>query len=500
MKKSLLILLVVSSMILASCNSVIGQFTITLNKNILALTVNEQETLTTTIAPSGLEDPLIVWVNDDSSVATINEGTVTALQAGTTAIKVFLDLNKNFLHDLGEPSDQCSLTVTAPVIETIPVSSVSLSHTSLSLEISEEITLVATVLPENASTQTLVWLNSDESIIEVKNGHVRAIARGNSTVTAYVDENSNEHKDNDEKYATVLVNVLESVIDPSIPVSSLTMSKTSLSLEEGSFETISATVLPNNATNQTITWFSSNHEVATVNLGRVEAIKAGSVTITAFVDENANTILDDDEKRDTLALTVTAIPASSEPSGDLIPASGESLPIGNKTVSGPNNATPVDITNWINYDFSSTLPPYWSFIMGNNKKSTSSDFYAESSGGGFKFSKTYYGLQSPLLNSWLKTEVRLTISQVNGNSASQSQYEGKPIFHIYSYDHSGHYLGMQTYEQQNKFADIKEIKFYIANPEMAYFEIRLNAFPYKGSQCYNFGVSQISIKGWPYGL
>ena len=79
MKKSLLILLVVSSMILASCNSVIGQFTITLNKNILALTVNEQETLTTTIAPSGLEDPLIVWVNDDRSVATINEGTVTAL-------------------------------------------------------------------------------------------------------------------------------------------------------------------------------------------------------------------------------------------------------------------------------------------------------------------------------------------------------------------------------------------------------------------------------------
>ncbi len=59
---------------------------------------------------------------------------------------------------------------------------------------------------------------------------------------------------------------------------------------------------------------------------------------------------------------------------------------------------------------------------------------------------------------------------------------------------------MQTYEQQNKFADIKEIKFYISNLEMAYFEIRLNAFPYKGSQCYNFGVSQISIKGWPYGL
>lgn len=111
-----------------------------------------------------------------------------------------------------------------------------------------------------------------------------------------------------------------------------------------------------------------------------------------------------------------------------------------------------------------------------------------------------YGLQSPLLNSWLKTEVRLTVSQVHGNSQNANQYKDKPIFHIYSYDSEGYYLGMQTYEQQSSFANVTEIKFYIANPEMAYFEIRLNAFPYKSSQCYNFGVSQISIKGWPYGL
>ena len=44
---------------------------------------------------------------------------------------------------------------------------------------------------------------------------------------------------------------------------------------------------------------------------------------------------------------------------------------------------------------------------------------------------------------------------------------------IYSYDSDGYYLGMQTYDQQSSFANMagKEIKFYIANPEMAYFEI-----------------------------
>lgn len=129
--------------------------------------------------------------------------------------------------------------------------------------------------------------------------------------------------------------------------------------------------------------------------------------------------------------------------------------------------------------------------MGNNKVARCSDFYSESSGGGFKFSHIYYGLQSPLLTSWLKTEVRLTVSQVHGNSDNQKQYDNKPIFHIYSYDKTGHYIGMQTYDQVSKFSAVKEIKFYIANPKMANFEIRLNACPYKSSQCCNFGISQI---------
>jgi hypothetical protein len=229
-------------------------------------------------------------------------------------------------------------------------------------------------------------------------------------------------------------------------------------------------------------------------------VSAGNATITAYVDENYNDSLDLIEKKATLSLTVTEETLPPDPDTELIPAKGESLPIGNKSVSGPNNRTPIDITEWTTHDFSSSLAPDWSYIMGNNKRTTGGDFYATASGGGFKFSQLYYGLQSPLLNSWLKTEVRLTISQFNNNSANQNQFEGKPIFHIYSYDKNGNYIAMQTFNQVNKFSDLKEIQFYIANPDMAYFEIRLNAFPYKGSQCYNFGISQIKIKGWPYGL
>ncbi len=489
----------VFTLLLSGCGKTDVEHTITLNKNTLDLTVGETEVLSVAISPNDITSPELVW-NIDSPIATIDNGSVTALAEGVADIKVFLDLNNNTFYDEDEPFDTCILTVSEQNVDPVAVTSVTLSETSLILEINEEKTLITTVLPENATQQSITWESSNSAVVAVNNGKVVALSAGSATIMAYVDENLNAQRDNEEKFATCVVSVKGITPDLPVLVSSVSISPTTLSLEEGSSATVSATVLPSNSTYKTLTWLSSDNLVATVSGGKVNGVKPGVATITAYVDENTNASLDKDEKRATLTVSVTAKSIDPQPSEDPIPAQGENLPIGNKSLSGPNNTMPVDITNWVNYDFFSSLPEHWSFIMGNNKKDTSSDFYAESAGGGFKFSRVYYGLQSPLLNSWLKTEVRLTVSQVFNNSQSANEHKNKPIFHIYSYDSDGYYLGMQTYEQQSSFANTKEIKFYIANPDMAYFEIRLNAHPCKSSQCYNFGVSQISIKGWDYGL
>lgn len=495
MKKSLLMFMGVLSLALTACVNSQNDHKISLNKNTLELEVGDIETLTATITPNDIENPHLVWTVD-SSIATIDAGVVTALAEGTADIKVFLDLNNNLFYDAGEPSDVCVITVTEPDVSPVAVTSVTLSQASLSLELNGEKTLTATVLPTNATEKTITWLSNNTAVASVINGKVTAISSGSATITAYVDENLNSQRDSNEKYATCLVTVLGTTPNPIVRVSSVKINETSISIEVDSFDMVYATVSPSNATYKTVTWLSSNSSIATVNNGKVTGIKVGTAVVTAYVDENGNASLDSDEQRDTVDITVTK-KVNPDPNVDPIPARGEYLPIGNTSVSGPKNTTPADITNWVNYDFYNSMPSYWSFIMGNNKVNNNSNFYAESSGGGFKFAQLYYGLQSPLLNSWLKTEVRLTVSQVNTNS--QKAFN-KPIFHIYSYDSNGYYLGMQTFEQQSSFANTKEIKFYIANPEMAYFEIRLNAFPFKSSQCYNFGVSQISVKGWPYGL
>lgn len=64
-------------------------------------------------------------------------------------------------------------------------------------------------------------------------------------------------------------------------VESITLNKQSISLYVGDTETITATVLPENATNKNVTWSSDNKNVATVENGKITAISEGVATITA---------------------------------------------------------------------------------------------------------------------------------------------------------------------------------------------------------------------------
>ena len=83
--------------------------------------------------------------------------------------------------------------------------------------------------------------------------------------------------------ASVTGNVIitATAVVATIAVTSVTLNKSTLSLTEGSSETLTATVLPSNATNKTVTWTVSPSGYATVSGGVVKAVKAGSCTVTA---------------------------------------------------------------------------------------------------------------------------------------------------------------------------------------------------------------------------
>lgn len=149
---------------------------------------------------------------------------------------------------------------------TLPVQSVDLNVNILSLQPGEKAILTAKVLPDNASDKTLTWTSSNDAIATVSpSGEVNAIAIGSCTVSVTCGG----------KRADCEVTVIP------ISVSSVSLDKTSASLLVGETLQLTATVYPGNASNQEVTWGSSDTGIVTVENGLVAALNAGEATITA---------------------------------------------------------------------------------------------------------------------------------------------------------------------------------------------------------------------------
>ena len=65
---------------------------------------------------------------------------------------------------------------------TIPVSSVSISQSSVSLEPGGTVSLTATVNPSDATDKTVIWSTSNQTVATVNNGTVTAVAEGTATI------------------------------------------------------------------------------------------------------------------------------------------------------------------------------------------------------------------------------------------------------------------------------------------------------------------------------
>ena len=233
---------------------------VTFNQTEITLISGQETNLIATVLPENATDKTLVWNSSDWNIAQVfDNGRVTTRAVGTAIITATAANGKYAA---------CSITVRPdmPVL----AESVTLDKTVLALEAGGYEILTATVLPENAINKTLSWTSSDESIATVDGeGKVTAVSEGEAVITA---------KTGNLKYATCTVTVSAATV----AVESVSLNKTQLTLNEGGEETLTATVLPVNATDKSAVWSSSDESVATVNEnGKVTAVAAGTATITA---------------------------------------------------------------------------------------------------------------------------------------------------------------------------------------------------------------------------
>lgn len=230
--------------------------TIKPNSNI---TINKGETTTLSVevTPANAEeDKTVTWSSDHPEIASVNAstGVVTGNANGTAIITGTLKNGK---------------TVTANITVHVPVSSVTLNQNTLNLNKGDTYNgLVATINPSDSTIKTIAWSTSDAAVasVDTSTGVITAVADGTAIITATIEGKS----------ATVTVTVTTAVTSVSIDQGA------TKAMVKGDTDTLIATVLPNDATDKTVSWSSDKPSVVTVdNHGNISAVGGGTATITA---------------------------------------------------------------------------------------------------------------------------------------------------------------------------------------------------------------------------
>lgn len=221
----------------------------------------------------------VTWsvAEDSKSVATVDpdSGLVTFLKPGHASITATTE---------GRDETGTRLTDTITLNITNPVVDVSLSYTELSgLRVGDIRGITATITPSDASNRNVTWSSTDPSVATVSTTgvtpdlttNITAVAPGSCTIICETEDG--------EKRAFCVVTVIQ-------PVTSITLSETTMTVVKGTYFWLNATVLPENATNKEVNWVSSNTEICTVGSdGQCVAVAAGKCTIKAVSLDNGTT-------------------------------------------------------------------------------------------------------------------------------------------------------------------------------------------------------------------
>ena len=170
--------IIVFAVVHSSCNKDASISHIALNRTTAEINIGDTLTLTAYVLPNNSTNVWqnaknVSWSSSNPDVATVTNGKITALSEGTANITVTTDN--------GNKTATCTIT-TKPV----PVTSVTISkiNTGIPTIVGDTFTLIAIVLPNNATNKNVTsWSSSDTSVATVINGFVTTFAYGTPIFT-----------------------------------------------------------------------------------------------------------------------------------------------------------------------------------------------------------------------------------------------------------------------------------------------------------------------------
>lgn len=305
---------------------------VSISSSKLSLTVGARKTLKLKNAKGKVK-----WKSSNSKVASIDsKGVVKAKKKGNCTVTA--TYNKKIY--------KCKITVKEK-----KVTKLTLKANNKTVKIGQQIKIIATVYPKEIKNPKITWSSSNTTIATVSNGIVKGKNKGSVIITA--------------KCGTITSKCKIKVInneEPENPIDAeyIILSSTNTEMHIGESTTLTAMVLPENATNKTVTWSSNNSNVATVDqTGKIVGVSAGTANITAtcnnisaicvvtiFKDESKQVILSDRfvDMYIGASTTLTATVSSVSPTDNTIiwsTSDANIATVSNGVIKGVNEGTAI---------------------------------------------------------------------------------------------------------------------------------------------------------------
>lgn len=203
------------------------------------------------------------WSSDTPGVATVSQqGVVSIKAAGVAGITV---------RDKAKPLQVMASCRVSVSNEEVKVTDLYVT-TSMTLKEGESFYLEPSVGPVDAVNKNLVFKSDNPQVADVDNqGNVTAISEGIAEIAVMA-------------MSGVSARCVVTVISSKVNVTGVLLNVSDLKMAAGQEYTVIATVLPDNATEKTVSWSSSDESVATVSGGKVRTLKEGTAVITAVAD------------------------------------------------------------------------------------------------------------------------------------------------------------------------------------------------------------------------
>jgi uncharacterized protein YjdB len=220
---------------------------IRITPNYASCYVGGTKRLTAVVKPKNTSIKKVTWKSDDTSIATVeSNGMVRGISQGETTITATTT-------DGTKRTASCVFKVE----EKVSISSIVVAQSALTMKQGDSTKIAYTLLPNNANDSVSMASDNRRVATVSANGTVKAVGTGSCTITILSDGGVS---------STVTVNVVA-------------LNRSSLSMRQYDTETLEV-----QGTSDTVSWYSGNSRIATVENGTVTGKSVGTTYIYAMVN------------------------------------------------------------------------------------------------------------------------------------------------------------------------------------------------------------------------